>query len=290
MGALVVLAGCGGPPAISFDVEVSEQEDLDCDGAASAFRVQATARFGETPGDDVSVALQYRAGGGNYRDIQSVGDLGSRAVSFDERVEVGDISVDDETRVRVVVTRGGFLSSDQIAQSGTEPFRVEPPSEDSPVADAEFGYEPRPVKLNRTATFSANATGNEGCAIVAYRWDFDGDGDPEARGKEVTTAFDRDGRREVRLTVETSANVSRSSTKEILVMHDPDGDGITTARERELGTDPYDPDTDDDLFPDGSDPLPTSPLVPTGALQVLLTALLYFGVYRSSVPFLTDRG
>lgn len=284
LGVLVALAGCSGTPAISTDVDVSEREDLDCDGAISAFEVSAMVEFGQSPDNDISVALQYQGTEGDYNDIQRVEEVAGQQVAFNEQINSGSLSVEGETQIRVIVIRNGVISNEQIAASTTEPFQIESPEEDETMADAHFQYEPTPVQMNETAIFSATDTGEKGCAISAYRWDFDGDGDTEARGREVMVEFDRDGRRDVTLTVETTANVTQSTTREVLVMHDPDGDGITTSREREINTDPYDSDTDNDLFPDGHDPMPTSFLFPTGVLHIILAGLLYIGfmLYRGS--------
>ena len=56
---------------------------------------------------------------------------------------------------------------------------------------------------------------------------------------------------------------------------DPDGDGLTNAQESVLGTDPNDPDTDDDRRPDGddSDPLTPAPNQCSGSDVVIENAI-----------------
>jgi hypothetical protein len=66
----------------------------------------------------------------------------------------------------------------------------------------------------------------------------------------------------VQLLTRRGAGGSASALSEsvcIVMGHDADGDGLTSADELELGTDPENPDTDGDAYPDGDDCAPLDP-------------------------------
>lgn len=126
---------------------------------------------------------------------------------------------------------------------------------------------PEPVKRGEAVTFVAADQSNSECTIVDYAWDFDGDGTAEQRGQRVNYTFESDGRHTVELTVENSRGIEKTVSRELVVVFDPDGGGVTSVFERARGLDPRDADIDEDLFTDGIDPAPTSLLFPTGLLQ-----------------------
>jgi len=127
----------------------------------------------------------------------------------------------------------------------------------APAAVAEAS--PPAVYDGESLTFFGGNT-SDGDAIDRYAWDFDGDGTTDATGQSVTHTFDSPGGYDVVLTVTDADGATDTDTVAVSV-EDPDNcserdgdrDGLTGCEEADIGTDPTDPDTDGDGFPDGAE-------------------------------------
>ncbi|WP_157745962.1 PKD domain-containing protein [Halorubrum trapanicum] len=288
LAVLVVLAGCGGsPPARGQTVTVAEGVDRDCDGYHQSIRLATNVRIGgDSPADgDAWVDLSYRTDGGEYTTIRTYEDLSGWAFEEEIALSASDFGGERTTvELRATAKRSTFLGTETVSVGTSEPISVEPPSADESELEPSFTQEPAEPNRSEPLTLTAG-TGEAQCAIESYEWDIDGDGTFDRTGRTVTVSYATDGRRDVTLKVTDASGTTEAVTQEVLVFHDPDDDGITTARERRLGTDPRDPDTDGDLFGDRIDPAPTTLFVPTGLLHVVLAAALYLGAvpYRGRV-------
>jgi len=279
---LVVIAGCSGsPPAISEAVTVAESIDRDCDGYYQSFELNTDVLIGieSAASDDAWVELSYRTEGTEFTKLRTFDDLSGW--DFERNVELtasdfgGDRTI---VKLRVVGKRSTFLGSKTVSKGTTEPIKVEPAKDDASRLQPTFTQEP--AKPNRTEPLTLTATTGDGqCPITAYEWDVDGDGVYEQRAREVELSYPTDGRHDVTLRVTDSIGNTAEVTEQVLVFHDPDSDGITTAREQRLGTDPQDWDTDDDLFGDKVDPAPNTLFLPTGGIHIVLIGILYLGAF-----------
>lgn len=278
LAVLVVLAGCGGsPPARGQTVTVTDGVDNDCDGYHQSVRIATDVRIGgDSAADgDAWVDLEYRTNGGEFTSIRSYEDLSGWAFEEELTLSASDLGGERTTvELRATAKRSTFLGTETVSVGTSEPINVEPPSADE--SDLEPSFAQNPAKPNRSEPLTLTAgTGDAQCAIESYEWDVDGDGTFDETGRTVTVSYPMDGRRDVTLRVTDASGTTEEVTEEVLVFHDPDGDGITTARERRQGTDPRDPDTDGDLFGDQIDPAPTTLFIPTGLVHVALAAALY---------------
>lgn len=279
---LVALALTGGLGAAqSGGVYVTGETDADCDGKFPQFALSIDV--GVPKGDALSesdpyVVIEYETGSGEYSKLTEFEDVDTRWVDRQLSFEESDFSVlfgdfDQRTKLRVTLYDADLGADDELLTLYTEPFGVEPSDQDASKLDADLAYAPQPPQPGDDVEFTAATDGS--CDVEVYQWDFDGDGEPERKGRTVTHAFREDGIRDVTLTVVNSRGVEATISREVLVLLDPDGDGITSAREEQMGTDPEAADTDGDLFGDGHDPMPTTPLAPTGLLQATVAAALY---------------
>ena len=120
---------------------------------------------------------------------------------------------------------------------------------------AEFTVSPpEPTKgstviLNASSSTSSDAQDS----ISGYEWDLDGDGNAEKRGQQITHKFTQAGEITVSVSVTDSYGESDTSSRNIYIRADSDDDGLFNQREDSVGTDPNNPDTDDDGLLDGSE-------------------------------------
>lgn len=284
LAVLVVLAGCGGsPPARGQTVTVADEVDRDCDGYHQSIQLTTDVRIGgDSPADgDAWVDLAYRTDGGEYTTVRTYEGLSGWAFEEEIALSASDLGGERSTvQLRATAKRSTFFGTETVSVGTSEPINVEPPSADESELEPSFTQDP--AKPNRSEPLTLTAgTGDVQCAIESYEWDVDDDGTFDETGRTVTVSYATDGRRDVTLRVTDASGTTEEVTQEVLVFHDPDGDGITTARERRQGTDPRNWDTDGDLFGDRIDPAPTTLFVPTGIVHVALAAALYLG----AVPY-----
>ncbi len=99
--------------------------------------------------------------------------------------------------------------------------------------------------LDHATTFTATYGPVDAALPVSYTWDFGGS--IAGPFSSPTTVFDfgADGTYTVVLTV-ANAWSAASYTQTVTLPFDDDGDGLSNAEERDLGTNPWDEDTDDD--------------------------------------------
>lgn len=284
---MIVLAGCGGNPLpADNEVTVSDQIDRDCDGATRSVVVDMSVVLGiEQPADgDTNVLVFAETGAESQNQIHQFESVSGWELN--ERLELSSSDLNNPggpVAITVRAVRPSFFEDRLISFGSTTTFEVESAGEDSSSLDASFTISnPRPNRSEETQ-LTVDPVESQ-CDIVSYSWDVDGDGDFEQSGNQITVSYPNDGHHEITLRVEDSGGVTREKTQELLVFHDPDGDGITTAYERDAGTDPYDYDTDNDLLNDRMDPMPKSALVPTGLIHILLT----LGIYLTGFVYL-DR-
>ncbi|MBC9987892.1 PKD domain-containing protein [Haloferax sp. AS1] len=291
---MIVLAGCGGNPLpADNEVTISDQVDRDCDGASRSVVVDMSVVLGiEQPADgDTNVLVFAETGAESQNQIHQFESVSGWELNERLELSASDLNnPDGPVAITVRAVRPGFFEDRLISSGSTTTFEVESAGEDSSSLDASFTISnPRPNRSEETQ-LTVDSVESQ-CDIVSYSWDVDGDGDFEQSGNQITVSYSNDGHHEITLRVEDSGGVTRETTQELLVFHDPDGDGITTAYERDAGTDPYDYDTDNDLFSDRIDPMPKSALVPTGLVHVALAAALYLGAvpYRGRVRRWIDQ-
>jgi len=275
---MIVLAGCGGNPTPADNgVTVSNQNDRDCDGASRSVVVDMSVVLGiEQPADgDTNVLVLAKTGVDSQNQIRQFESVSGW--EMDERVELSASDLnnpDGPVAIIVKAVRPGPFEDRLVSSGSTTTFEVESAGEDSSSLSASFTIaNPRPNRSEETQ-LTVDSVESQ-CNIVSYSWDINGDGNFEQSGKKITVSYPNDGHHEITLRVEDSGGVTQEMTQELLVFHDPDGDGITTAYERDAGTDPYDYDTDNNLFNDRIDPMPKSAMVPTGLIHIFLTLGIY---------------
>lgn len=84
--------------------------------------------------------------------------------------------------------------------------------------DAEFSFSPFRPKPGRGVQFDATESGDTDGEIIAYRWDFDGDGEFESTdGPHTVHTYEERGRYEVRLVVEDDAGATNATTRRLTV-------------------------------------------------------------------------
>lgn len=278
VGLLVVTAGCSGGSITDGEASIADRVDRDCDGALSALTIDATLSysgsadvFSET---DAYALVEYRPQQGTWRQARKLSEIGSSG--FDRTISLSavDLGTEGEVGLRIVVADADITNDQRLGTVGVGTVTVEPEAADAGTLDPSFDWA-SPVDRGETVAFEAADRSDSECEIVAFNWDFDGDGAYETQGRQASYTFRADGYHTVALTVVDSRGRNATVVEEVLVVFDPDGDGVTSAVERKQGTDPRDPDTDGDLFSDGTDPLPTSFLFPTGAIHAVLFALAY---------------
>lgn len=284
---IVVLAGCGGtPPPVGNEVTLIDQVDRDCDGAPRSVVIDMSVVLGiEQPADgDTNVLVVAETGVESQNQVHRFESV--NGWELNERLELSASDLknpDDPVTITARAVRPSLFGDRLVSSGSTTTFEVESAEEDSSSLDASFTIaNPRPNRSEETQLTVGSVESQ--CDIVSYSWDIDGDGDFEKSGNGITVSYPNDGHHEITLRVEDSGGATRETTRELLVFHDPDGDGITTAYERDAGTDPYDYDTDNDLFNDRIDPMPKSVLIPTGLIHILLT----LGIYLTGFVYL-DR-
>lgn len=285
---VVVLAGCGGsPPVGGQEIAVEEGTDRDCDGYYQSFQLTTDVRIGtdSAASGDAWVGLSYKVTGGEFESIETFDDLSGWRFQEDIVYSASDFNNERTTIVlHATAKRSTLLGSETVSQGKSNPINVEPAGEDESGLEPSFSQDP--TKPNRTETMTLTAgTGDSQCPVEAYEWDIDGDGSFEETGAEIALSYSTDGRRDVTLRVTDAGGTTKEVTEEVLVFHDPDSDGVTTAREERWGTDPRDWDTDGDLFSDQIDPAPNVLLIPTAAIQGALAGALYLGgvLYRNEL-------
>lgn len=288
----LVLAGCITTPQNSglqanVAVSVTGTSDADCDGKFQRISVHITA---DTVGGDFLsssdpyIVVKYQNDGGGYTKLTKVKEIDSRFyernLTFTGNQFGGSSSsFQGKTHLRVEVHDDDLLFDERLASGRSASFGVEPSSNDESTIETKMTYSPHPPHPGEVVTFEAAVDAS--CDISAYRWDLDGDGKFEQNGQTVQHVFDGDGQHEVTLTVVNSKGASATTSQEVLVLLDPDGDGITSAREKRLGTDPQDFDSDDDFVDDELDPAPTSFVIPTGLLHGMVVVVLYWLLFVS---------
>jgi len=282
---LLVTAGVATAQGQDAPITVGNGEDDDCDGKYAAFDLSVALVFDDSADlfseSDPYVVVEYATDDG-YRELTTFDDVSPGGLDRGMAVTASDLGgLNGRTHFRAVVFDADLLDDDRLLEVRSPTVGVEPRSEDASTLEPTFEWSPAEPRRSEPVTLTATRRSDDGCAIESWRWDLDGDGSAERRGRTITHTFDRDGTHTVELTVVDERNETASVARDLLVVFDPDGDGVTSAVERERGTDPTDPDTDGDLFDDGIDPLPGSVLVPTGLLHGGLAAAVYAGVFRA---------
>ncbi|WP_198664701.1 malectin domain-containing carbohydrate-binding protein [Halorubrum sp. 48-1-W] len=81
---------------------------------------------------------------------------------------------------------------------------------------ASFTYSPDSPEAGQQVSFDASGSSDDG-TIESYEWDFDGDGETDATGEQVTNTFDAAGDYDVELTVTDDDGVNDSATETVSV-------------------------------------------------------------------------
>lgn len=283
LSVLVVLSGCGGSsPIRGQTVTVTDGIDRDCDGYYQSLQLQTDVMIGResAASSDASVVLSYRTDNDGFTTIRTFEDLSGW--TFQRNITVSGSDLGDGRTLaefRAVGKRSTILGTETVNVGTSEPVKVEPPGDDKSMLKPSYTQEPPKPNRSEPLTLTAKKGSTE-CAIDLYEWDIDDDGSFERTGQTVTLEYTMDGRHDVTLKMTDAGGTTERVTGEVLVFYDPDGDGITSAREERQGTDPHNWDSDGDLFSDRIDPNPTTFIVPTGLIHVLLTVVTYFLTFR----------
>jgi len=86
------------------------------------------------------------------------------------------------------------------------------------VPTADFTVDPSRPSVGQTVTFDASASFDPDGQVVAYAWDFDGDGQPEATGAQASFVYNAAGTFEVTLTVTDNDGNEDSVTRSLEVV------------------------------------------------------------------------
>jgi flagellin-like protein len=81
---------------------------------------------------------------------------------------------------------------------------------------ARFEYDPPNPASGESVDFDASRT-FAGGSVVAYEWDFDGDGTTDATGEQVTHTYTSTGEYDATLTVETGSGLTATRTRTVTV-------------------------------------------------------------------------
>jgi PKD repeat protein len=114
-------------------------------------------------------------------------------------------------------TGGETIGDDQI-QSLINAWATGTPvgdANDPPTAS--FTASPDSPEAGQQVSFDAAGSSDDG-AIASYEWDFDGDGEADATGEQVTTTFDAAGDYDVELTVTDDDGATDSTTETVSVV------------------------------------------------------------------------
>lgn len=285
LAILVILSGCSGsPPVRGQTVTVTDTIDRDCDDRYRSVQLLMDVQIGSNSeaSGNTWVTLYHQTSSENYEHIETFSGLSGWHFERNITLNASDFDgMREETVIRATAKRSALLRLDPLKVSvGTsQPISIEPPNEDQ--SNLVPSFTQNPAKPNRSEPVMLTAhTGNSQCNIQSLQWDVDNDTEFEATGQTVTTEYSIDGTHEIRLKVTNEGGITKVTEGTVFVFHDPDGDGITTAREKRLGTSPFDWDTDGDLFSDRIDPMPTTALIPTGIIHLLLTIVSYLMAFH----------
>jgi PKD repeat protein len=125
---------------------------------------------------------------------------------------------------------GFALNGDgQIANLDSEWVQISESTSNSPPS-ASFSYDPSEPDVSETVSFDASASEDGDGSIVAYEWDFTGDGVVDATGETATYQYESAGTYEVTLTVSDGDGATDSVTKSISVTDTSDS-GVTPVLE-----------------------------------------------------------
>lgn len=185
-------------------------QDVIDEAQARGVPVYAIA-FGSNPAETELQRLASQTGGAYYRapsasDLDDVYRRISQRISNQYRVRyrTSNTATDGTTRnVEVTAFHGGSQGSD--TGSYVAPC--------APLPDAAYTY----TTSGRQVTFDASGSDPNGGSIVAYRWDFDNDGQVDATGQQVTHTYGSDGTYEAKLIVEKGCGVLDREVKQITV-------------------------------------------------------------------------
>ncbi len=105
--------------------------------------------------------------------------------------------------------------------------------------------------------------------ITGYLWDFDGGASNSTLKNPSGIVFNYPGTYDVKLKVYDNSGADNLRYPEVTITvlskdGDYDGDGLSNGEEREIGSDPFNPDTDGDGIIDGEDP---NPLIKQGDMD-----------------------
>ena len=278
VGLLVATAGCSGGAITGGGATISDRTDRDCDSAHSAVTIDADFEYSE-PADlfsetDAYALVEFQPENGSWQQARKLTDIGSDGFDRIISLTAADLGTESRVAIRIIVMDADLRSDQQLGVANIGTVVFEPESADKGSLSPSFRWS-SPISRGEMVTFEAVDRSNSECDIVAFNWDFDGDSEYEETGQQVSYTYDTDGYYTVELTLVDSRGRTKTTTQEILVMYDPDGDGVTSAVERRRGMDPNDPDTDGDLFNDEIDPMPTSFFVPTGLIQMFLCLIVF---------------
>ncbi|MGM0718691.1 MAG: malectin domain-containing carbohydrate-binding protein, partial [Halobacteriota archaeon] len=171
-------------PMVNAIEVVSVEEDGDPDEEMTV--AEAVASSGD--GDDSTISLQ---------EIQTAIDWWS-------------------TGAEVPNTGGETISLEEIQQLIDMWSTGETVGDGNEEPTASFTYSPDSPEAGQQVSFDASGSSDDG-AIESYEWDFDGDGETDATGEQVTNTFDAAGDYDVELTVTDDDGANDSATETVSV-------------------------------------------------------------------------
>lgn len=243
---MVLLAGCGGPPATDQEIAVEETVDLDCDGQVSEITVETTVSVSSNDAGSVYGEISYYDSDGERTQIETF-DVNGEST---HRMAIGyeDMDVASTTMLYVQLKEDNLISDETLGGDSTQEIAVESREEDQPVRDPTFNFDPEIPAPGEQVTFEIIETAGEGCDIETVDWDFTDDGAVNAQGTTAEYTFSEEGYHGVTTTVTTESGFEFTLTDTILVTDD---EGME--------------------FRDSADPMPQTVIVPQLLIQVLVT-------------------
>ena len=152
---------------------------------------------GDDEGVDVSYTVEY-------------------TVSVPEDASPGEYSISADGSALSPADSASTSDSDSTTITVEDPDQNEDPT-------ASFTASPSSPEAGETVSFDASDSSDADGTIESYEWDFDGDGETDATGEQVTNAFDAAGDYDVTLTV-TDDGATAQATQTVSVSEVPNQD------------------------------------------------------------------
>ena len=206
-------------PSVDLSGATSAQPTFTAPGvdADETLTFEVNVSDGEaTDTDTVDVAIEAADEPDGAMTIAEAVAMGGEDDSLIEDAEIQQAINWWATDSEVPDTGGETLSDSQIQQLINYWATETPVGDANEPPTASFVSAPDSPEAGQQVTFDATASSDNG-SIANYEWDFDGDGDVDATGEQVTTTFDAAGDYDVTLTVTDDDGATDSATETVTV-------------------------------------------------------------------------